>query len=102
MYERFSSLVQSRVPCFFYTDFEGLRFHCYRLDELSEQDIEFSFDNPPHKNNFPHKPDFIPVSLESYREKFDVVQEHIRSGNTYLLNLTQPTPIRSTFTLNEI
>ena len=102
MYERFSSLVSAGVPCFFYTDFEGLRLHCYRLDELSEHDIEFSFNHPPHKSNFPHKPDFQPVSLHSYREKFDSVQEHIRSGNTYLLNLTQPTPIQSTLTLHEI
>jgi para-aminobenzoate synthetase component 1 len=30
------------------------------------------------------------------------VQEHIRNGNTYLLNLTQPTPIESDYTLKEI
>ena len=102
MYERFSSLVSTGVPCFFYTDFEGLRLHSYRLNELSEEDIEFSFNHRSDKNNFPHKPDFQPVSLQSYREKFDVVQEHIRSGNTYLLNLTQLTPIQSPLTLHEI
>jgi para-aminobenzoate synthetase component 1 len=102
MFNHFTSLVTSGVPCFFYTDFKGERLHCYTLDELSSHDIEFSFNSPSHENNLPHKPKFIPVSLAHYRQKFDTVQEHIRSGNTYLLNLTQPTPIASTYTLNEI
>ncbi|MCI4407357.1 MAG: aminodeoxychorismate synthase component I [Sulfuricurvum sp.] len=102
MYQRFSSLVSAGVPCFFYTDFEGLQIHSYRLDELSEHDIEFSFHHPPHKSNFPHKPNFFPITIEDYRHKFDTIQEHIRSGNTYLLNLTQPTPIESEYTLTEI
>ncbi|OHD88448.1 MAG: aminodeoxychorismate synthase component I, partial [Sulfuricurvum sp. RIFCSPLOWO2_12_43_5] len=48
------------------------------------------------------KPSFSPVSLKYYRQKFDAVQAHIRNGNTYLLNLTQPTLIQSRYTLKEI
>lgn len=102
MFNRFTSLVSSGVPCFFYTDFKGERLHCYSLEELSAHDIEFSFNSPSHESNFPHKPNFFPVSLDHYRQKFDAVQEHIRSGNTYLLNLTQPTPIESEYTIHEI
>jgi para-aminobenzoate synthetase component I len=102
MFNHFTSLVASGVPCFFYTDFKGERLHCYTLDELPKHDIEFSFNSATHNTNFPHKPKCSPITLEHYQEKFDVVQEHIRRGNTYLLNLTQPTPIASTYTLNEI
>jgi para-aminobenzoate synthetase component I len=98
----FSSLVLSRVPCFFYTDFEGVNFHCFSLDELQSVDIEFAFNSDSDTTNTPHKPSFVPVSLDHYRQKFDRVQEHIRRGNTYLLNLTQPTPIVSDYTLKEI
>jgi para-aminobenzoate synthetase component 1 len=102
MIQRFSSLVSSRVPCFFYTDFTGEYFHCFTLDELDKEDIEFAFNSDSNATNAPHKPSFTPISIEHYRQKFEAVQEHIRRGNTYLLNLTQPTPIESHYTLKEI
>lgn len=102
MFKRLSELVSAQVPCFFYTDFKGECLHCYTMDELSEEDIEFSFHSHLHSGNRPHKPHHIPVSKDSYRQKFEAVQEHIRSGNTYLINLTQPTKIETPYTLNEI
>lgn len=102
MYQRFSELVRSGVECFFYTDFTGEDLQCYTLEELKSQNIEFAFNSTIHHANTPHKPIFDPVTLEEYRKKFETVQEHIRSGNTYLINLTQPTPIQSNLTLNEI
>ncbi|ADR34596.1 aminodeoxychorismate synthase, subunit I [Sulfuricurvum kujiense DSM 16994] len=98
----FSELVSSGVPCLFYTDFTGERFHCYKIEELALHDIEFSFNSTQHPNNTPHKPFIYPIPFEEYRQKFDTVQEHIRSGNTYLLNLTQPTPIESPYNLKDI
>src|SRR3989339_1155005 len=102
MIQRFSSLVSAGVPCFFYTDFTGEHIHCYTLDELKDEDIEFAFKSDSNSTNSPHKPSFFPLSFENYRLKFEAVQEHIRSGNSYLLNLTQPTPIESPYTLYEI
>lgn len=102
MVQYFSELVSSGVPCLFYTDFTGEKFHCYKIDELASYDIEFSFHSSPHENNAPHKPLFRPISFEEYRRKFEGVQEHIRNGNTYLLNLTQPTPIESPYSLKDI
>lgn len=102
MLQRFSSLVSSGVPCFFYTDFTGEIFHCFTLEELKTEDIDFAFNSDSDTTNTPHKPSFSPVSLEHYRQKFDTVQRHIRYGNTYLLNLTQPTPIESPYSLKEI
>jgi para-aminobenzoate synthetase component 1 len=102
MIQRFSSLVSSGVPCFFYTDFTGEHFHCFTLEELNSEDIEFAFNSDSNATNTPHKPYFTPISIEQYRQKFEVVQEHIRRGNTYLLNLTQPTSIETDYTLKDI
>jgi len=102
MIQHFSSLVASGVPCFFYTDFTGEHFHSYTLEELAAEDIEYAFNLDSPATNSPHKPLFYPIALEDYRQKFDSVQEHIRRGNTYLLNLTQPTLIESPYTLKEI
>jgi len=102
MFDRFSELVSSGVPCFFYTDFKGSTLHCYTLNELKSHDIEFSFNGLKPSQNFSHTPLNFPLAEELYTHKFKAVQEHIRAGNTYLLNLTQPTPLKTPYSLQEI
>jgi para-aminobenzoate synthetase component 1 len=43
-----------------------------------------------------------PLCFESYEKKFNILQEHIKSGNSYLLNLTAPTKIKTPLSLQEI
>ncbi len=102
MVKTFGELVRKGIPTFFYTDFRGERFRCHPLSELAAHDIEFSFHESAPACNFPHKPVFTPVPLDAYREKFERVQHHIRAGNTYLLNLTQPSTIDTPYSLKEI
>ena len=102
MYAQLSQLVSQGIPVFFYSDFKGEKFHCHPLDELNKQDIEFSFNDKPNPQNIPHTPTSSPIDFTDYEKKFNQVQQHIRAGNTYLLNLTQPTPIISPYTLHEI
>ena len=102
MYARLSQLVSQGIPTFFYSDFKGESFHCYPLDTLNQHDIEFTFNSERSEYNLPHIPKYCPNNFELYNEKFSQVQQHIRAGNTYLLNLTQQTPILSDYTLHEI
>jgi para-aminobenzoate synthetase component 1 len=44
----------------------------------------------------------IPIPFQEYKKKFDKVIEEIKKGNTYLLNLTQPTKIKTQLSLYEI
>lgn len=102
MFDRLNTLISSGLPCFFYTDFLGEKLFCCPLEELDKHDIEFSFENQIPSTNAPHKPLYTPVTATSYHQKFKAVQEEIRDGNTYLLNLTQPSLIHSDYTLKEI
>ncbi|MDD5052845.1 MAG: aminodeoxychorismate synthase component I [Sulfuricurvum sp.] len=102
MFERFTELVSSGVKCFFYTNFTGELLHCFTLEELKKEDVEFAFNSESDSTNSPHKPHYVPVTFEEYSQKFETVQNHIRNGNTYLLNLTQPSVIKTDYTLNEI
>lgn len=43
-----------------------------------------------------------PVSYDEYKKAFDVVEQNISAGNTYLLNLTFPTKIETNYSLLEI
>jgi para-aminobenzoate synthetase component 1 len=43
-----------------------------------------------------------PIDYEMYLSAFNKVMENIKNGNTYLLNLTSPTKIKTNYTLEEI
>ncbi len=102
MFDSLSEFVSNSVPCFFYTDFKGEHLFCSPLDTLKNHDIEFAFHHPKSPLNNPHKPAYSPISLQNYQKKFDYIQKQIRDGNTYLINLTQPTPIHTPYSLKEI
>lgn len=44
----------------------------------------------------------FPVSFEEYKSKFDYIQHQIHQGNSFLVNLTQPTRITTGLSLEEI
>ena len=95
-------LGKSRTPFFFYTDFKGEHLFCSPLDEMDRYDIEFSFDADQRTPSDEQRLPCTPIPYSSYLEKFKQVIEKIKSGDTYLLNLTQPTPIRTDASLKEI
>lgn len=43
-----------------------------------------------------------PVSYKIYKRSYDIVQKHLRLGNSYLVNLTFPTEIETNYSLEEI
>ncbi|WP_294961693.1 aminodeoxychorismate synthase component I [Sulfurimonas sp.] len=97
-----NSLGKNREPFIFISDFLAQNIEVIPLCELDSHDIEFcineNYTHKKHKNFFKkHAIDF-----KEYKKKFDEVIEHIKSGDTYLLNLTAPTKIHSELTLKEI
>lgn len=101
-FETLSEYAAAGIPFLFYTDFRGERLHLYPLDQLEKHGIRFAFGAKPR--NRPAKVPLAktPVPFQNYKAKFDAVIEKIRSGETYLLNLTQPTSIQTELTLEEI
>jgi len=99
-YGNINDLCARSVPFFFLTDFEGHTISCYTLDVLEKEDIEFAFLG----DGLEHDTELIkhPVDFKNYQHKIDTIQEYIRRGETYMLNLTQPTPIACDNTLTEI
>ena len=97
-----NSLGKKREPFLFISDFLAQNIEVIPLSELKSHDIEIcineDYTHKKHKNFF--KKDII--KYEDYKKKFDEIIEHIKSGDTYLLNLTAPTKIHSDLTLKEI
>jgi para-aminobenzoate synthetase component 1 len=102
MFKYLNSLGRERKPFLFISDFLAQNIEVIPLDELSSHDIEFcineDYTHKKHKQFF-QKDD---IGYESYKKKFDKIIEHIKSGDTYLLNLTAETKIHSDLTLKEI
>ena len=102
IFEQLNSLGKKRVPFLFLSDFKAQNIDVFLLDELDKSDIEFSINENYCVKEHSYGFETSPIDFEEYKEKFESVIENIKAGETYLLNLTAPTPIKSSLTLKEI
>lgn len=100
-YSKLSALAKERIPFLFISNFDASKIHVYRLDELEDEDIEFSFNT--HTNiKHQHKLLISPIDYKHYKKGFDKIIQKIKEGHTYLLNFTHATKISSALSLKEI
>lgn len=99
---------KNRTPFLFIFNFGLSKTEIYTLSEAAGKSIFFEIDhncNHTFKNkHFPEKAEFNkqPVSYLHYQKAFKKVQQNIKLGNTYLLNLTFPTQIFTNQSLQQI
>lgn len=95
-------LGSKKKPFLFICDYKAENLEIICLDKVEDNDVEFCID----ENYVQKKHEYIlkksPVKFSEYKHKFERVAQKIKSGETYLLNLTQPTPIQTSLSLNEI
>ncbi len=104
-FKEIDRLSRERTPFLFITSFDQDKIFAQPLDKLDD-DIFYKLED---WRNYPVKKrtkDFtfskFPVDFNTYKKAFNEILEEIRSGNTYLLNLTFRTPVESSLTLKEI
>ena len=104
-FKKITKLAQNRTPFLFITSFNGKKIFAQPLDSLDD-DIFYKLEDwrnyPVEKRTKDFTFSKFPVDFSTYKKAMNEVLEEIRSGNTYLLNLTFRTPVTSTFTLKEI
>ncbi|HEY9114942.1 MAG TPA: aminodeoxychorismate synthase component I [Bacteroidales bacterium] len=94
-------------PFLFIIDFEQKKPLIFPLEGINSEEILFDVNG---KKNFTVFPEItkslefssIPVSEIRYREAFELVQNHLHYGNSFLLNLTMPSQVETNFSLKEI
>ncbi len=101
-FQDLNSLGKQRKPFLFITDFKAQNIEIILLDELEKNDIEFAIDENYIKKNHTQTLEKEPLSFEIYYKKFKKVIDKIKAGESYLLNLTQETKIKSSLSLKEI
>jgi para-aminobenzoate synthetase component 1 len=94
---RYGSL---KEPFLFIIDFKLKNYDIIPLNKLPK-DIKYQIEsNNINKDKI--EIEKHPISFDEYEKKFYKVQNEIREGNTYLLNLTSKTSIKTDKTLDEI
>lgn len=97
---------QEKCPFFFLIDFEQQKPIIFPLAQANQHALQFVF---PHlaiqecinvERKFTFQP--IPLDYPRYQAAFNLVQREIQKGNSYLLNLTFPTEIKTNYRLDEI
>ncbi len=101
-------LGKHKIPFIFIIDFEMENPIAIPLSEIEHHEILYDMEgfanfNPGEKCISP-KIEFQKkaISFFKYKKSFDLVQKNLKEGNSYLLNLTFPTKIKTNLTLKEI
>lgn len=101
-FDTINNLAKKGIPFLIISDFKAQHLDIIKLDELDMHDIEFSIKKTKNSTSRVTSLEKKPITFEKYKQKFDGVIDKIKSGDTYLLNLTQATPIKSELSLKEI
>ncbi|MEA2112072.1 MAG: aminodeoxychorismate synthase component I [Campylobacterota bacterium] len=101
-FDTLSTLASQNIPFLFYTDFKGEKLHVYPLNNLINHGIEYAINKTPILKHKKIELEKNPISYQKYKIKFDKIISKIEAGETYLLNLTQPTEIKTNLSLDEI
>ncbi|MDL1913927.1 MAG: aminodeoxychorismate synthase component I [Bergeyella sp.] len=95
------------LPFLFIIDFLAEKIEFYSQKQIVEKGILVNFEHlktyPPRKNI--HKTmdwETFPEQIEAYSKGFNVIQNHLKKGNSYLVNYTQKTEIKTNLNLEEI
>jgi para-aminobenzoate synthetase component I len=104
--EEMNHLGREGIPFVFLIDFLMEHPRIFPFHDPSEE-IEWQTRRYGNCEPFPMKPvlkqwKINPVTLAEYQKGYEIVQRHIRNGDTYLLNYTQPTPVETNLTTEEI
>jgi para-aminobenzoate synthetase component 1 len=92
------------IPFLFILDFIIKHPVVFSIEEAKQQGIRWQINHEPVDSKSPPQKlslDINPVSFETYKTGFDKVQKAIQAGDTYLLNLCYPTPLRGITSLED-
>jgi len=104
-FEQINKLGQTRTPFLFIVSYDQNKIFAKPLENL-ESNIYYKLETwrnyPVKKREKPFTFSKNPVDFSTYKKALYEILEQIRSGNTYLLNLTFKTPIETNYSLKEI
>jgi len=106
--QKMNDLGSQGTPFLFVVDYDLKQPIVLTLEQVSQENIfykindktNFSFGKSPFE-----KPLYLekcPVSFQEYQQSFEIVKQAMLRGDSFLTNLTKPTPIEVNLSLQEI
>ena len=102
--EKLNKFGLEKEPFLFVLSYNLSKFYIEKLSNLPST-IKFELNFKEHqktKTVQENKLEKIPLSFKEYKKKFDILQNEIKEGNSYLLNLTAKTKIKTALSLEDI
>ncbi len=104
--EKMNDFGRHRIPFIFILDFELKKPVILKIGEITE-DIYYKFNDIKNYQLSGTKKkslqfNIFPIDFEKYTAAFDKVIKEIQFGNSFLLNLTFPTEIKTNYSLKEL
>lgn len=104
--DKMNDLGQRRIPFIFILDFELKKPVILKIGQITE-DIYYKFNDVKNYQLSGIKQknlqfDIFPINYKKYAEAFDRVMKEIQFGNSFLLNLTFATEIKTNYSLKEL
>ncbi len=100
--DQMNQLGSEGLPFFFFTDFLGTKAFVRQLGELDLSEVAFDFEQKSTEITSDFTFTKSPISYEAFLPPFQYVVDQINYGNSYLVNLTFETPIKTNLSLKEI
>lgn len=97
-----------RTPFFFLIDFEMKKPFICSISEAQSNGLYFvikskkNFELSPSVLNEAYCLEAVPISRNQYTRAFALVKDHLKKGNSFLLNLTFPTNLDTDISLKQI
>ena len=106
-FEEMDRLSEKKIPFFFIIDFMIENILIFRPEELEKNGISLSFPSFINHKKFDVAQKEIewksfPQSKDDYQKGFEHIQKNLKEGNSYLMNYTCKTEIKTNLTLEEI
>lgn len=106
-FDKMDQLSEKKIPFFFMVDFLVENVVVLEQENIAKNSLLVDF--PNFKSSFfidkyqdQLEMSSFPMSKEDYEKGFDIVQENLKFGNSYLTNYTTKTPIEINLSLEEI
>lgn len=106
-FDLMDELSQKKVPFFFMIDFLMENVEIFTENEIEKTGLKIDikgFKTDINEQEFPREIilESFPPSEDSYKKGFDIVQNHLKKGNSYLVNYTCKTEIKTNLSLENL
>lgn len=101
--EKLNKFGLEKEPFLFVISYDFSKFYIEKISQIPSN-IKFQLDEKENleKSFKKTKLEKFSITFKEYEKKFDILQEEIKKGNSYLLNLTAKTKIQTSLSLDEI